>query len=350
MQNSDNRPFISIGIPTYRRTAFIRQALESCLRQSYENYEIIVNDDTENDSIQSIVESYHSEKLRYIHNQPPLGLIPKLNDFLEKAKAEWMLILCDDDSLEPDYLKVLSQHIVSYPHATLIRCRYQLINSEGKELRLDRSNPLRMGPFEFLRDIFLPEDQSFKMNISGILFQKSLLRTLGGFKDFHRGWHVDRLAWTELGARGESICEPRALCNVRLHAVSITAGVEPNYKSAVATDLGMKKIVEKLFEGIFAKAKTPEDQENLKKARQNFHAYINRHLSKSLDQGFIAALQNKEKNPAEEIGKISEYMKELGVPLFRSVILYRFLAPLPYFFRISLLTKLQRYKTKKWTQ
>ncbi len=350
MQNSGNQPFISIGIPTYRRMEFIRQALESCLKQNYENYEILVNDDTEDDSIQSIVESYRSEKLRYIHNKSPLGLVSKLNDFLEKAKAEWMLILCDDDNLEPDYLKALSQHITAYPQATLIRCQYRLINGEGKQIRLDRANSFRMAPFEFLRDIFLPEDQSFKMNISGILFQKSLLKTLGGFKNLHRGWHVDRLAWAELGARGESICEPRALCNVRLHEVSITAGVEPNYKIAVAADLEMKKIVEKLFEGILAKAKTPEDQENLKKARQNFHAYINRHLSKSLDQGLIAALQNKEKNAVEEVAKISQYMKELGVPLFRSVIFYRFLAPFPYSFRISLLTRLQRYKTKKWTQ
>lgn len=347
MHSSGDLPFVTICIPTYRRTTYIRQCLESSLEQTYSHYEIIVHDDTEDDSIKKIVESFKAEKIRYIQNTPPLGLIPKLNDFLVQAKSDWVLILCDDDFLHPDYLKTLSKHIQNYPKATLVRCRYRLINHEGKEIRLDRLNSFRMQPFEFLRDIFLPENQSFKMNISGILFPKALLKQLGGFKNLHRGWHVDRLAWAELGAQGESICDPAPLCNIRFHTSAITSTLETNYEISIKTDLQMKEIVEELFSNEESKIKTKEDKENLRKARAHFQAYLNRHLSKSFDQGFIAALEKKTDSAHFEIDKIFERMRELNVPPFRSSVLYRMMAPLPYFLRSLFLTPFRQYKIKK---
>lgn len=347
MFSSGDAPFISICMPIYRRTAFIRQALESCLKQSYANFEIIVHDDTEDDSLKTIIDSYASEKVRYFRNIPPLGIVGKLNDFLEKSEAKWLVIVCDDDSLEPDYLKALSRHIKNHPSAPLIRCRYRLIDHAGKELRLDNSSPVRSDPFEFLRDLFLPEKKTFKTNISGVLFQRLLLKSLGGFKNLYRGWHVDRLAWAEIGSRGESICEPAPLCNVRLHADSITVFTEPYYKKAVASDLKMKEIIEQLFDELGKKAETSEECKNLKEAREGFRDYMNRHLSKSIDRGFVAALQDKDKDALKETGEIFKTMKALKVPFFRSAGLYRLLAPLPYPVRALTLTTLQRHKMKK---
>ncbi len=343
------QPFISVCIPIYRRTAFIRQAIDSCLRQNYDNYEVLVNDDTEDDSIKSIVESFGSKKIRYFHNDPPIGMMPKFNAFLDLAAGEWMMILCDDDYLEPNYLKTLSGHILNYPGATLIRSRYRLINAQGKELRLDNSYPLCAGPSQFLKDIFLPEDRApFKMNGSGILFQKKRLKSMGGFQNFHRGWHNDRLAWAALGAQGQSICDPAALCNIRLHGGSLTAAVEADYKTAVETDLRMKRLSEQLLENVSEHARTAEDVANLEAARKNLYDYINRHLSKSLDHGYIAALESTMKNISKSIDEIYQYMRDLKVPVFRSVFLYKILAFLPHSLRVSILAKVRECKVKKW--
>jgi len=340
-------PFISVCMPIYRRPTFLRQALESAISQTYANFEIIVHDDTEDDTLKVIVESYDSAKVRYFQNKPPLGIIPKLNDFLEKSKAEWIVILCDDDMLEPDFLKTLSKHIETNPSASLIRCRYRLMDHHGKELRLDRISPTRSTSFEFLRDLFLPESKTFKMNISGVLFPKLLLQSLGGFKDLYRGWHVDRLAWAELGARGETICDSAPLCNIRLHADSITSLAEPNYQKAIEADLEMQTIVTQLFDSTEKTAQAEQDLIHLKEARKNFRAYTERHLSKSMDKGMFSALGNHDQSAGSEVYKILKIRQNLRVPFFLSAFLYQILAPFPYRVRTWALTRICRYKIKK---
>lgn len=351
MATSDlsHQPFISICIPTYRRTTYIRQSLGSSLNQHYDNYEILVNDDTQDNSIKSIVQSFDSEKIRYFQNIPLIGMMPKFNAFLNLAKGEWMLILCDDDYLEPDYLQQLAMHIQNYPRATLVRSRYRLVDAEGKTLRLDNLYPFCTEPSQFLKDIFLPENKApFKMNGSGILFQKERLKKVGGFQYFYRGWHNDRLAWAELGAQGQSICEPTPLCNIRLHGGSLTAAIDPDYVSAIDTDLRMKELSEKMIEDASKNYQTPKDRDNLLAARKNLHDYINRHLSKSFDHGFLTTLEGKTGNKSEEISALVKYMRDLKVPVFRSVILYRILARLPHAFRVKILDGVRKFKIKKW--
>ena len=274
-------------------------------------------------------------------------MLSKFNALIDLAKAEWVLFLCDDDYLEPDFLKTLSQHIKDYPTATLVRSRYRLVDEKGKELRLDNTYPLRTEPFKFLKDIFLPEDRApFKMNISGILFEKNRLKELGRFQTFHRCWHIDRLAWAQLGAQGDSICEPTPLCNIRLHGGSVTSGLDRDYQAAIETDLRMKKISEELLDTKSKEALTPEDMANLQEARKNLGDYTNRHLSKSFDHAFITALDSKEINAPTAIRKLDQQMRELNVPFFKSLVLYRILAYLPHSLRAPILNQVRRRKIK----
>ncbi len=343
-------PLISICVPTYDRTKYLRGALESCLKQSYPNFEVIVHDDTADDRIQSIVESLSSEKIRYLHNHPPLGLVKKLNDFLDKAKAEWILILCDDDLLDPDYLKTLVPHIQKYPEATLVRSRYKLVDEKGKLIRLDRLNQFLMKPCELLSQIFLPENQSFKMNISGILFQKGLLKKLGGFKNLYRGWHVDRLAWAELSAGGMSICDPKPLCSVRLHSGAISGGTDPNFEEAIQTDLRLQTYVLKIIERVAPKTVSKDERKTLEKTKEALKNYTRRHLSRSMDQGFSSLLEQHKSHALRAIRPLFRIMKELKLPFFRSVYVYCLLAVMPYTIRMTFLRKFRNYKMEKGTR
>ncbi len=343
-------PLISICIPTYDRTKYLRGALDSCLKQNYPNFEVIVHDDTADDRIQSIIGSLSSGKIRYLHNRPPLGLVKKLNDFLDKAQGEWILILCDDDLLDPDYLKTLVPHIQKYPEATLVRSRYKLVDEKGDLIRLDRLNPFLMKPCELLSQIFLPENKSFKMNISGILFQKDLLKKLGGFKNLYRGWHVDRLAWAELSAEGSSICDPKPLSSVRLHSGAISGGTDPNFAEAIKTDLMLQTYVLKIIERAAPKAISKDEKKRLKKTKEALKNYTRRHLSRSIDQGFSSLLEQHKNHTLRAIRPLFRIMKDLKLPFFRSVYVYCFLAVMPYPVRMALLRKFRNYKMEKGTR
>jgi hypothetical protein len=340
---------ITIGIPTYERTTYIAGALESCLRQNYSNFEILINDTSSHDRIQDLAASYGSDKIRYIRNASGMAVTPKLNQLLAEARGDWMLILCDDDLLEPDYLKAMAAKIKSFPAATLYRCRYKIIDTQGGLLRLDREANEFMSPAEFLSRVFLPERFFFKMNISGILFPRRLLQLIGGFPDLSVPWHTDRLTWSLLASEGGCAYEKKPLCSVRLHPASLTSSFNSYLTSSLESDMTAKRIFEETLERVERRALNEEDRLHLFAARRNLESYMQRHLSRSLDHGFISQLsQEQSRSGVEQLYSLFEKMKEVRVSNFRSLPLYCALSFLPFPLRQPLLEQFKNYKIKKW--
>ncbi|HXA02814.1 MAG TPA: glycosyltransferase [Cytophagaceae bacterium] len=110
------RPKVSICIPTYKQVEFLKKTLDSILIQSYQDYEIIISDDSPDRSVQSLVEQYSfGSKLKFLKNKNPLGSPENWNESIRKASGEYMKILHHDDwftfpySLE-EYVKLLDEN------------------------------------------------------------------------------------------------------------------------------------------------------------------------------------------------------------------------------------------------
>ncbi|HIP13783.1 MAG TPA: glycosyltransferase family 2 protein [Arcobacter sp.] len=104
-------PKVTIMIPTYNQSQYIKQAVESALAQDYSNIEIIVSDDSTNNKTRDILEEYViSEKIRYYHNKPRLGRVENYYHTLRNyPTGEWILNLDGDDFLVND--KFISKSI-----------------------------------------------------------------------------------------------------------------------------------------------------------------------------------------------------------------------------------------------
>ncbi len=343
------QPFISIGIPTYRRHEYTQLAIESAAGQDYSNFEVLINDESKDCQSQAVAEALRSDKVIYRHTPNLAGLPKKLNDFLETARGEWLAILCDDDLLERDFLKTLGAHILNHPDAAVIRPRYKLIGLNNQLIRLDRYEKFFMTPFEFLSALFLPERHNFKMNISGILFRRSFLKQWGGFREYPKGWHIDRLALAQAGSLGPCLCEEKALCGIRLHPASITSSLEAEYTGAAETTLKTKEELQKVLDSMAPRAKSDEEKKLLALARERMNAFILRHLSRSMDHGLMAALHQDEKSARLKVKKIFKKIEELGIPKFRTAYLYQGLAFLPRNLRLPFLKLLRAYKLKRLT-
>ncbi|GLQ57944.1 hypothetical protein GCM10010862_52030 [Devosia nitrariae] len=335
------QPRISIGIPTYVRTTYIGTALESCFSQTFSDYEIIVHDDTQDESIKGIVESYGSPRLRYVQNTPPLGLVSKLNDLLTRARGQWLVILCDDDAFEPGLLEELLQLAQAHPYASLLRSRNRLIDEAGRELTLDLSWPEVLDSSSFLERLFLPGDRNIAMNLTGMMFRPAQLQALGGFVNLYRAWHVDRLAWAQLGAEGPVVSSPNVLCNIRIHEGSITSGSIPDYGKALESDLVMKGIVERLIANKLAVATSEAEKQNLHSAGTAFAGYLARHMSRSLDHGLLAALASPDAGKQSDLLNV---MAQLNIPSFSTERAYRVLRHLPLWARKAAVACIYRYK------
>ena len=97
----DKQPLVSIIIPAYNAAAYIREALDSALAQTYRNKEIIVIDDGSTDKTSRLLERYiKTESIIYIH-QGNHGLAGARNTGIKTARGKYISLLDADDLLPP---------------------------------------------------------------------------------------------------------------------------------------------------------------------------------------------------------------------------------------------------------
>jgi glycosyltransferase involved in cell wall biosynthesis len=110
---------ISVLIPTYNSSAFIRATLDSVLQQTLEPYEILVLDDGSTDKTLSILNSY-TPRINVYHQENE-GVCSASNKLCQLARGELIAFLDHDDIWHPSYLEVQSGHFKMYPEAAALR-------------------------------------------------------------------------------------------------------------------------------------------------------------------------------------------------------------------------------------
>lgn len=125
-------PLVSILIPAYK-PEFFRDALQSALDQSYPNMEIIVADDSLDETIKNTVNTIKDHRLNYIRNTPSKGPMENYINLIKLANGEYIKYLNDDDLLRSDCVSRLVDafRVDGVSLATSYRA---LIDSDGKPL------------------------------------------------------------------------------------------------------------------------------------------------------------------------------------------------------------------------
>ena len=111
---------VSVVIPTYNRAYIIRDALESALAQTHNDFEIIIVDDGSADNTREIVESYASDKIRYFRHEHNRGCSAACNTGIALAKGDLVGFLDSDDCWMPDYLERQVGFFLRHPEASAV--------------------------------------------------------------------------------------------------------------------------------------------------------------------------------------------------------------------------------------
>ncbi len=108
-------PYISIVIPVYNRSAYLRQAIDSALNQDYKNYEVIAIDDfsTELEGKEILTKFSRNSKFRAFYNDKNIGISETLNEAILKAKGDYIAFLDCDDLLPENALHKASEIIMA---------------------------------------------------------------------------------------------------------------------------------------------------------------------------------------------------------------------------------------------
>ena len=94
---------ISICIPAYKRITDLKILLDSIGRQTFKNFEVIITDDSPDDTVKNFCDAYPNVfELVYYKNSIPLGTPENWNEGIRKATGTWVKLMHDDDYFASD--------------------------------------------------------------------------------------------------------------------------------------------------------------------------------------------------------------------------------------------------------
>jgi glycosyltransferase involved in cell wall biosynthesis len=102
MSTAGHNPLISILILSYNNYDYIRDCIDSCLAQDYENIEIIISDDCSNDNVKHVILDYsrrYSEIIKIRFSKINQGIVNNFNSGCKLCKGQWIKPIASDDLL-----------------------------------------------------------------------------------------------------------------------------------------------------------------------------------------------------------------------------------------------------------
>ena len=131
-------PLISICIPAYKKPEFVLRCLQSIVKQTYKQIEIIISDDSPDETIKEVAEPFLNQvALYYYHNIPALKSPRNWNAALDRAKGDLLILMHQDDWFFTD--NALEQYVSLFqekPEVDFIFCRNTAIDENGSEIVL----------------------------------------------------------------------------------------------------------------------------------------------------------------------------------------------------------------------
>ncbi len=190
-------PFISVIVPFYNMKAFLAEAVEGVLRQSYENWELLLIDDGSTDESAETARAFaekYSSRIRYFAHDHHMnqGVTVSRNLGLRKAKGKYIALLDADDYWLPEKLAFQARIAQTYPECALIGGASLYWNSwqnpEMKDIEIQVGCKTdELVPAPSLTTVLYPLGQGAAPCPSSLLLLKEAFTKLGGFEEKFSG-------------------------------------------------------------------------------------------------------------------------------------------------------------------
>jgi len=132
----NNQPLVSVIMNCYNSDTYLKEAIESVIVQTYQNWEIIFWDNQSTDKSALIVKSYNDEKIKYYYAPTHTLLGEARNLAVEKASGEYVAFLDCDDIWTKDKLTLQVNLMNSNPLIGLCYGNFQIQNEKNSRTKL----------------------------------------------------------------------------------------------------------------------------------------------------------------------------------------------------------------------
>jgi glycosyltransferase involved in cell wall biosynthesis len=160
---------VSVIIPAYNAERFVERALDSALRQTYTNLEIVVVDDGSQDRTAELIHGRRDPRIRYLH-QSNQGQGPARNNGILESTGTYITFLDADDFYRPNKIERQVAHLEAHPEFGATFCNALHFFSDAPDRLLGRSAGVPQG------DIFRALLRSSLVNPNTLMIRAGILR------------------------------------------------------------------------------------------------------------------------------------------------------------------------------
>lgn len=181
----------SITIPAYK-SRYLREAIESVVVQSYDDWELIIVDDCSPEDLQSIAAPYLKDpRVRYYRNAKNCGamkVVDNWNICLGYVTGDYVICMGDDDRLKPccleEYVKLMEKH----PGLAVYHARTEIIDEDGQPRFMQEERPEWESALSLLWNRW---DNRPDQYIGDFCYDTGKLRAEGGYFYLPLAWGSD---------------------------------------------------------------------------------------------------------------------------------------------------------------
>lgn len=183
MPSQNPLPLVSIIIATYNNESTIRKALESALKQTYPQLEIVVNDDCSKDSTEAIIEDYlYDTRIKYSKNTKNLGVYANFDKCIRKLASGiyFTMVNGDDEFINDDFVKSAVEIMNSNPGLNFVKGGSLHSNRGIGKYHTYDAWPSMVSSGEFFKSF----DKNMDFGFVGIFFNRQIFNSFDFFNRF----------------------------------------------------------------------------------------------------------------------------------------------------------------------
>lgn len=214
-----SEPRVSVVIPTFNRSAFLRQAIVSVLAQTYPHFEVIISDNASADDTREVVAAFSDPRIRYFQNERNLGMAPNWNAGIRRARGAYVVLLEDDNWWHAEYLARAVSILDRHPEVAFLHTAVRISDAKGRvrhvfrRWRSDRICDKRAELIDLM--------QGNKIFLSTVMARRSAIESVGLFDEtilFTADWDM----WLRMYAYHDGAYVAEPLVFYRQHEESVS--------------------------------------------------------------------------------------------------------------------------------